>query len=329
MTRSGRSSLGEPHRGLAVAGLAADVEALLLEHLAEVEADERLVLGEQDPRRRRCRGRPGPGRARPGGRTAAPDGPGAGTRRRAAGSASGIVGTSGAGRSGGRTLPGEPGRRGSDAVRAVASRAPPPSRNRQTHGAQTTDSVGSNPTGGTPPSAPADRQTAARPPGGRAGPAPAPAPCARTSSTCEPATRASRVAGRGRSRRTASRSITRATSTAGPAAGVVGSLMSRTTRGPGGGHGRRGGRRTRSGRPGAPVRTTPRVHLSPGRTDRWTECDQYPIVRGTTPTGRASPDRVTGQGRPRTKPLRTGPVRTPGCPAPGRPELCPSTTCWT
>jgi hypothetical protein len=44
-----RSELdGEPHRGLAVAGLADHLEALLLQHLLEVEPDEGLVLGDED-----------------------------------------------------------------------------------------------------------------------------------------------------------------------------------------------------------------------------------------------------------------------------------------
>ena len=41
--------LGEAHRLLAVAGLADDGEALLLEHLLEVEPDERLVLRDHHP----------------------------------------------------------------------------------------------------------------------------------------------------------------------------------------------------------------------------------------------------------------------------------------
>ena len=40
--------LGERDRGLAVAGLADDVVALLDEHLGEVHADQRLVLGDDD-----------------------------------------------------------------------------------------------------------------------------------------------------------------------------------------------------------------------------------------------------------------------------------------
>ena len=45
-TRSGAVLGGEGDRRLAVAGLADDVVALLLEHLPEVQADERLVLGD-------------------------------------------------------------------------------------------------------------------------------------------------------------------------------------------------------------------------------------------------------------------------------------------
>ena len=90
---------GQPDGGLAVTGLADDVVPLLLEHLLEVEADERLVLGEQDA---------GGGHAT---RLATP--------------------------------------KADRPPVALRSGLPPPSRNRQTHGAQTTDSVGSNPTGGT------------------------------------------------------------------------------------------------------------------------------------------------------------------------------------
>ena len=46
----GPELLGELDGLLAVAGLADDVVALLLEHLLEVEADERLVLGDQTRR---------------------------------------------------------------------------------------------------------------------------------------------------------------------------------------------------------------------------------------------------------------------------------------
>ena len=44
----GPQLLGEPHGLLAVARLADDVVALLAEHLHQVEADERLVLGDDD-----------------------------------------------------------------------------------------------------------------------------------------------------------------------------------------------------------------------------------------------------------------------------------------
>ena len=50
MTRSGRSSSAS-RPPLAVAGLADDVVALLREHLDEVEADQRLVLGDDDSSR--------------------------------------------------------------------------------------------------------------------------------------------------------------------------------------------------------------------------------------------------------------------------------------
>ena len=46
ITRSGRCSIGELDRRLPVAGLADDGVALLLQHLLEVEADQRLVLGD-------------------------------------------------------------------------------------------------------------------------------------------------------------------------------------------------------------------------------------------------------------------------------------------
>ena len=51
-TRSGRSSVASRDGRAAVAGLADDGVALLLEHLDEVHADERLVLGDQHPHRR-------------------------------------------------------------------------------------------------------------------------------------------------------------------------------------------------------------------------------------------------------------------------------------
>jgi hypothetical protein len=67
----GAQLAGQPHRGLAVAGLAADREALLLEHLLEVEPDEGLVLGEQHPGAGgagpAAGRRPGPGRRPAGG----------------------------------------------------------------------------------------------------------------------------------------------------------------------------------------------------------------------------------------------------------------------
>ena len=40
--------LGEPDGLLAVAGLAHDVETAVAEHLDDVEADQRLVLGDDD-----------------------------------------------------------------------------------------------------------------------------------------------------------------------------------------------------------------------------------------------------------------------------------------
>ena len=47
-TRSGRCSVDQLDRLLAVAGLADDVVALFGEHLGEVEPDQRLVLGDHD-----------------------------------------------------------------------------------------------------------------------------------------------------------------------------------------------------------------------------------------------------------------------------------------
>ena len=49
MTRSGSQLLGQPHRGLAVSRLADHVVALLDEHLPEVEPDQGLVLGDENP----------------------------------------------------------------------------------------------------------------------------------------------------------------------------------------------------------------------------------------------------------------------------------------
>ena len=51
-TRSGRSSVAIATAAPPVAGLADDGVALLLEHLDEVHADERLVLGDQHAQRR-------------------------------------------------------------------------------------------------------------------------------------------------------------------------------------------------------------------------------------------------------------------------------------
>ena len=51
ITRSGRSVLGQLDGPGTVAGLADDVVALLAEHLGEVHADQRLVLGDHDVRR--------------------------------------------------------------------------------------------------------------------------------------------------------------------------------------------------------------------------------------------------------------------------------------
>src|SRR4028119_1472676 len=51
--------------GLAVTGLGDDHVSLLLEHLPEVEADEGLVLADEDPGRRAAPGRRGSGRHRP------------------------------------------------------------------------------------------------------------------------------------------------------------------------------------------------------------------------------------------------------------------------
>ncbi len=48
MTRSGRSSVASCDGGLAVAGLADDVEAVVAEDLDDVEADQRFVLGDDD-----------------------------------------------------------------------------------------------------------------------------------------------------------------------------------------------------------------------------------------------------------------------------------------
>ena len=57
MTRSGVSSLGQVDGLLAVADLGDDDVPLLLEHLLEVEADEGLVLGDEDPGRLAAHGR--------------------------------------------------------------------------------------------------------------------------------------------------------------------------------------------------------------------------------------------------------------------------------
>ena len=51
MTRSGVSSRGPVDGLLTVADLGDDRVPLLLEHLLEVEADERLVLGDEYPGR--------------------------------------------------------------------------------------------------------------------------------------------------------------------------------------------------------------------------------------------------------------------------------------
>ena len=52
----GPELLGQRDGLLAVAGLADDVVAVLAEHLGEVEADERLVLGHEDAGRRGAAG---------------------------------------------------------------------------------------------------------------------------------------------------------------------------------------------------------------------------------------------------------------------------------
>ena len=49
---------GERHGLLAVGGLADHVEALFEQHLAQVEPDQRLVLGDDDPQSRARRSRP-------------------------------------------------------------------------------------------------------------------------------------------------------------------------------------------------------------------------------------------------------------------------------
>ena len=53
ITRSGRSSSASSTARLAVRGLADDVVPLLGEHLGEVHADQRLVLGDDDAARLR------------------------------------------------------------------------------------------------------------------------------------------------------------------------------------------------------------------------------------------------------------------------------------
>ena len=58
MTRSGRSSVASCDGGLAVAGLADDVEAVVAQDLDDVEADQRLILRNDDASGRGCR-RPG------------------------------------------------------------------------------------------------------------------------------------------------------------------------------------------------------------------------------------------------------------------------------
>ena len=57
MTRSGLSSFAPVDGLLPVADLGDDGVPLLLEHLLEVEADERLVLGDEDPDRLAAHGR--------------------------------------------------------------------------------------------------------------------------------------------------------------------------------------------------------------------------------------------------------------------------------
>ena len=48
MTRSGRRAVSQLHGRLAVAGLGHDLVPLFLQHLLEVQADQRLILGDHD-----------------------------------------------------------------------------------------------------------------------------------------------------------------------------------------------------------------------------------------------------------------------------------------